>query len=68
MCSLFLPVEPLTFQSPKLCILELPLLLIRMLLKCYSHVVIRVCLNRTEVMAVGTEWEEQVQKINYMMN
>ena len=44
------------------------MLLIRMLLKYYSYVVIRVCLNGTEVMAVGMEREGPVQKINGMVN
>ena len=63
-CSLFLPMESLTIQLPKLCALELPLLLVRMLLKYYSHTVIRICLNGTAVLAVEMEREGQVQKRN----
>ena len=57
-------MESLTIQLPKLCALELPLLLVRMLLKCYSHMVIRICLNGTAVLAVEMEREGQVQKRN----
>lgn len=57
-------MESLTIQLPTLCTLELPLLLVRMLLKYYSHMVIRICLNGTEVMAVEMEREGQVQKRN----
>ena len=57
-------MESLTIQLPKLCALELPLLLVRMLLKYYSHTVIRICLNGTAVLAVEMEREGQVQKRN----